>query len=269
MHQLGVYYILRARGYSPGDADRMAGFSQYVDQDLSTEPLRANPWTQLAVGVNNAAIQTRVFFHFIGSTETTPTVRNDIRARERVAQTFAMLTSGRKRERAAGLILAGVAMHTFLDTYAHEGFTGYPSSKINTRADTWPLARVGHVDTGELGHAPDRPYNNVDKAIEALHALYDLVPESGQDKRIPWYKLEPELRIALSAHQPELADRMATMQKLIQTRFGDTMNLDMQRFANEGPMFRRYTEDWRERTERTEATRPEATTPSIPVAPLR
>ena len=146
---------------------------------------------------------------------------HDVRAREQVAQTFAMLTSGRPRERAAGLMLAGVAMHTFLDTYAHEGFTAYPSTQINTRTDLWPLARVGHIDAPEQGHAPDRPYNEVNKALEALHALYDLIAQSGQGKRISWYKLEPELRIALSARQPVLADRMATMGRLIRTRFGD------------------------------------------------
>ena len=264
MHQLGVYYILRARGYSPGQADRMAGFSQYVDEDPATEPVRLSG-RELSVGINRNAVQTRVFFHFIGSTENTPTVQNDVRARARVAQTFAMLTSRTTRERAAGQILAGAAMHTFLDTFSHEGFTGHLSSQINTRTGGIPgIARAGHADTAEGGHAPDRPYNDVDKALTALHSLYDLIPESRQGKSIPWYEIELELRIALSVRQPDLADRMATMERLIRSRFGDSMNLDMTRFANEGPMYRRYTEDWRRNTERTEAAQP-----PINIGPLR
>jgi RHS repeat-associated protein len=270
MHQLGVYYVLRARGYNPGLADRIAGYSQFVDEDPTTEPVRTSPVRTLSVGVNPGAVRSRVFFHFIGSTATTPTVRNDPQARRRVTEAFAGLRSEREQERAQSQILAGTASHTFLDTFSHEGFTGHASADLNTRTDTWRLPRAGHVDAAEGGHAPDRPYNDVDKALEALHALYDLVPEGTGSKPQSWYAIEFELRIALSARQPNLADRMATMSNLIRNRFGDTVNLDMSRFEAEGPMYRGWVDTWRWSTEKAEAATPAApAAPAVPVAPLR
>jgi hypothetical protein len=85
--------------------------------------------------------------------------------------------------------------------------------------------------------------------------MYDLVPE-GPGKRQPWFTLQLELRIALSARQPDLAGRIATMTELIQRRFGDKVDLDMKRFENLGPMCRNWVDVWRWSTERKESVAP-------------
>ena len=77
------------------------------------------------------------------------------------------------------------------------------------------------TDAAEGGHAPDNPYNDVPKALEAATTIYDLIPDqpccsSGLDRST----VQSDLETAFSFHDPDDDSRAANMQRLIHRRFG-------------------------------------------------
>jgi hypothetical protein len=181
-HYYVVYIVLRAKGYRQIAANRLAGFSQYVDDNPATEPIAVSE-------------DTRMRFHFAGSDPTHPTTRNQVSARTLVVDSFQRYL----RDEPDGVYVAGQSLHLLADTFAHETFTAWPSYEVNCRR-WFSIAQfcVGHADTPEWGHAPDRPYNDVDRAMEAAKTIHDTV-EPGGGTETAWSAIEADLRRALTA----------------------------------------------------------------------
>lgn len=222
-----VYYIMRARGYSASDSNRIAGFSQYVDNNSKTEPLYTSA-------------KNRAEHHFIGSSEDSATVRNNPEARSRVEDAFGRYGRGEQ----GSVYRLGDALHGFADTFAHEGFTAWHSDAINTRTGS-VRPNTGHADAAEGGHAPDRPYNDTDKAIAAAKAIFDLTPGApGSEKQQrSWADVEKSLRAGLS-YNPNEPDaeknetkRADNMSNIIKKDFGDDAKYNEKDFAKEKAQF--------------------------------
>lgn len=154
-HYYAIYYLFRSKCYSEKDANTVAWSSQHVDDVPATEPIYTSA-------------ENRARFHFHGSGPETATTRNpgDLAGRIRTA-----LGNG-----SGDLNAASVLLHTYADTWSHEGFTAWHNSRINRRTGS-ARPNIGHADAAEDGHAPDRPYNDVAKALEATWAIFELIPD--------------------------------------------------------------------------------------------
>jgi hypothetical protein len=180
VHFYVVYLLLRSKGYTAVDSQQFAGFSQYVDDNARTEPIYC--W-----------FPRRAKFHFSESGPQWPTPANAQTARAQVTEAFAQFNAGRWK----GRYLIGAALHLFADTYSHQGFTAWDSPDVNTRLGRRVL-KIGHWDTADGGHAPDRPHNTPQTALDAASELYQLIPAGG-GRAVDWPVLEPLLRNAFSA----------------------------------------------------------------------
>ena len=106
----------------------------------------------------------------------------------------------------------GVALHTFADSFAHEGFSAEVNPENSCRNFLSWLP--GH---GECWEHPDQPYEDPDKAAEAALAIYDqirrfgeaqgLVSGSGGLSSIERRKLQETLRGMFHSYQGSLGRR--------------------------------------------------------------
>jgi RHS repeat-associated protein len=249
-----ISYLARAAGISGKVADTIASYSQFVDDNKATEPVRSrlingSKSEDISSGVTERDVAIRRFFHFPGSSPTKGVSRNDASARARVEDSIgawknAQLAPGPAKTNA--LMRLGANLHTLADTWPHEGFTADPSAEINTRTKRIPeFSRAGHADAAEEGHAPDKPYNDVDRAIEAAKVIYDLLGQMGNGKATPWEQLEPELRKAFSAKESDPKKREDAILDMVQKRFGDKPTYDLDNLSSYRPMFDRQMEDLR------------------------
>ena len=197
-HYYAIYYMLRAKEYSQAAADNLAGFSQYVDNNRKTDA------TKIFYNPKRSAR-----FHFPGATATTPTVRNDPTAKQNLIDAFASKGTGRTAR-------IGAALHTYADSWGHEGFTPWWNTKINARTGSW-RPNIGHADTAEGGLAPDMPYNDIDKAIDAAKNIYANIPSKSACPE-EFKSLEQELRQQFST-QGDNNTRVKAFQNLISEKF--------------------------------------------------
>ena len=135
-HFYTIFYLARLKCFDKFDAKRLADASQRIDDFDETEPL----WTDE---------YTRTRWHFHGSSSKLATKRAPA---DLAAYLAGELSSG-------SLQLAGYALHTFADSWSHEGFSGF-STLLNKRNGLWPFG-PGHLDTDEFGTSPDLPFNDV------------------------------------------------------------------------------------------------------------
>jgi RHS repeat-associated protein len=206
VHFYVVYTVFRARGWDHDTAYRAAGWSQYVDDDPATTPFSGLGSTILGIrkyGGENATNELLLKqFHFWGSRKTATTKRNPPDLREKVVLQIgdwytACAKGGEIDDTHRRRIEArlGVLLHTWADTYAHEGFTAY-ESPLNRREGSEFRPDRGHADDYEAGNYPDNAYNDVEKALEFAKVLYTLIPR-GPEKHVPWHVLEKQLRSSL------------------------------------------------------------------------
>jgi len=202
-----IYFLLRAKCFSKEDATAIASASQGVDDSSHTQPISpasANPSSPnfpfspenigqafSGGGLNNGLNPEQLAqYHFAGAGPNTATTRNHPTARTRTASQLAQWKNG-----SGDAQETGIALHLYADTWAHEGFTPWYNKKINKREGRFPYVYIGHADAPEGGHAPDRPYNDVNKALEAARNIYDLIPDRSEGSGVPSFgSLEPELR---------------------------------------------------------------------------
>lgn len=244
-HFYTVYTVLRARGWEHDVSYRVAGWSQYVDDDAATIPYAGvgNAMTGRNGGSNyrNTALMRQ--FHFWGSDATTATVRNPDDLHELLVNQVSefnhapnQLTDLQRRAEAR----LGVLLHTFADSYAHEGFTAWHNNEINTRTGSSRPNR-GHADAAEGGNAPDNCYNDLDRSLAAAKVLYSLFPR-GSGKHVPWHVLERELRGTLGAvpanvrgdnwnEERSIAAQVAASRQLIQRLFRSDVQYNSADFA--------------------------------------
>ena len=217
--------MLRCKGFDSAVSNQLSGFSQYVDDNARTEPIYCWP-------------STRAKFHFVGSNSNTATKRNDSTAQADLTEAFGQWLSGDP----AAKYRVGWKLHLFADTFSHEGFTAYWNNKINEREGSL-RPRMGHADAPEDGHAPDRPYNDPTRAVEAATAIYRAIPSRGEVAGVCWDAIRPELEIIFDGKSNGghrgLTERVAALQALIAKAFSEHPVYDRREFAKERKEFER------------------------------
>jgi len=223
-HYYVVYAILRAKGYSPAEANRIAGFSQFVDDNPATEPIYTNA-------------QNRKTFHFDGSDSDRPTTRGYEQTQEDVRVAFAGYLA--RPGEPTTIYRLGQLLHLLADTFSHDSFTAWWNPRVNCPDSAVPLVCTGHSNTPERGHAPDRPYNNEEKALAAARSIYDLAPAAPGAIVRPWADLESGLLTAMkrnTAATAEIEYRTIRMRDLMQL-FGDAPGYNKRLFREETDAF--------------------------------
>ena len=203
MHFYGIYTVLRAKGWSHEAAFRVASWSQYIDDYSGTTPwISKTAWVKGEPGSKNYQnTGLMVQFHFWASESDKATSANSCDLVGLVEVTIMDLTELDASEHDLKIrkeARLGAQLHTYLDTFAHDGFTAWHNNEINTREGS-KRPNTGHADAPEGGNAPDNAYNDIEKALEALHRVYDMVPLRSDSKHVPWHVLEKELRATFAA----------------------------------------------------------------------
>ncbi|MFH1286521.1 MAG: DUF6765 family protein [Candidatus Magasanikbacteria bacterium] len=137
-HYYNVYYLARMAGLEHDVANSIATYSQYVDDDDKT-----NPWQPLNLGKVEA-------FHFYGSGKTDTTIKNPSEIRDMVQDALNQ----------KDYIKAGMLLHVYADSWSHDSYSAYTG---------------GHIYDG---HDPDRPYKDVNKAMDASYSIYYLLSDA-------------------------------------------------------------------------------------------
>ena len=81
----------------------------------------------------------------------------------------------------------GIALHSFGDSFAHEGFS-WAHEEANSRPGFWTflIPSIGH---GEAFHSPDRPSTDVARSVDAAIAILRLIqaytPSASPDRHHP------------------------------------------------------------------------------------
>ncbi len=219
-HFSAIYYLFKARCYPDHMVESVAYCSQAVDNHPETDPLRLGRWVWwLGPALARQSINDLRDYHFWESSPSRATVRNPQTLRQRV----------RRAIRNRDMIDAGRWLHTYADSWAHEGFTAWPNDRINRRTSSWLGAGaqfIGHADAAEEGHAPDNPHNAVGKALQAAFAIYDLIGEyNGKDrpcncKSLPRWRIRTDFYRRFSEQMRDEETRYQRFNALISVRFG-------------------------------------------------
>ncbi|MEK7996719.1 MAG: DUF6765 family protein [Planctomycetota bacterium] len=214
-HYYLVYAVLRVNGYSAHDADRFAGFSQFVDDNPATEPLFTNA-------------ENRREFHFAGSGDRAATQADVMCIGTTPKRSLIGAFQDAQRRVGDGEYVAGQLLHLVADTFSHDKFTAWRSVRINCWAwgwRHWPVPCTGHSNTAEGGHAPDRPYNDVNRALAAAECIYQLTtPTAPPASAVSWFAVKADLGAAMtpsSASGRSLKIRVYKLRDVIKRWFGE------------------------------------------------
>ena len=207
-HYYAIYYLARASGFQQRFAKEIAWASQYVDDSEYTNPLNPANW-------KSRRLQT---FHF-AALGFEPTRRRNTVVRTNVGRAINLRR----------LIPLGIALHTYADSFGHEGYSAWTGS---TAPGVINFFFPGH---GSDGSEPDKPHNNVPKAIEAAKDIYEMLsalPGGGSWKEQParpWAEVMRRIRGAF-ASVPDLSTsddlqeeaRCRVWRRLIEVDFSET-----------------------------------------------
>lgn len=239
-HYYCIGVLARAAGFTSDDALTIAYASQYVDDSTESEPIRVgdlmfDPVRTAHIGLKayNWSTQKRVYipFHFIppepirSSSDTFVTAPNSPFALMILKEAY------KERLELRRLCRIGVVLHTFADTWAHQGFSGRRHKENDVtnihhrRGDNWEYLlwenfyldfppKVGHA---EAGYFPDQSFliwkytrkvknekverNNMKEFLTAAETIYHQlceVDKSKSDTPTPWGDIEAGIRELLA-----------------------------------------------------------------------
>jgi RHS repeat-associated protein len=150
------YYVVYLLAYlAIGDqpaAERIAWVSQFVDNSSVTSPMTKNPEALIFHFLDTAGTGTPM------GPENTTAVRlvNDaIQSRDEVR--------------------LGITLHTYADTFAHEGYTWIYGSPLADKGSYGGYAYAPAIGHLRAGHRPDYPFLQAKKAANAAVAIYDYI----------------------------------------------------------------------------------------------
>jgi hypothetical protein len=128
-----------------------------------------------------------------------------------------------------GLIALGIALHSWADTFSHEGFIGAHDPR-NKRENSNFRPTIGHADAPEGGRYPDRPYHDVPKAMAAARSIFEILATEARLRGYakysrfvgarPWAAIERSVR-RLFAFQGTLEERADRWRGAILADFGE------------------------------------------------
>ena len=168
-HFYAIYLIARDSGFTAPEATQLAALGEYVDWDPRTEPLKIDGYNQ------------RRLYHFNCSSEpgAAMTRQNSPYAKHNINEAL----------KHNDLVWLGMALHTYLDSYGHEGFG--------------PL--VGHVDHLPWIHWPDEPFTNPAKFQKMTDAVYAILKQyrTNNNLSIPRRQLTSDDYYAYATFTPD------------------------------------------------------------------
>jgi len=255
-HYATIKVLAHQAGFSLPDSQLIAYASQYVDdavahnemklnedpgipdiryKDMIFDPIcTAHKDLDYAKGVINRKSRKLVYvcFHFIpslmGATDISrrKVVKDGKPAREQVIDALNAWNENKKarEEKRRALIAVGVALHSYADTWSHQGFSGFWDSdnndisnletgprgqstlcKIASKFISYAAPDIGHA---ELGKLPDRSdivwrckppkrtpegESNCEEFLEASRTILDLLSNTTK-KGKPWNDIKAKLR---------------------------------------------------------------------------
>ncbi len=264
-HYYAVAVLARAAGFRHEEAVTIAYASQYVDDATESEPIGVGETlfepvrtAYLGLRATSWSVQKRIYipFHFVppepilGGPANFVTRANSPLARELVK------AAAREKGRAGWLCRLGVALHTYADSWAHEGFSGrlHPENDIEDihqkregrwRALTWAnlawdfLPDLGHAEAGNL---PDLAWvtwsyrqpgssmpvlrENPRLFTRAARAIYGRLRRLLGPRvvaQVPWRDLAGEVARLLADAQEEAVRRCRAWQGLYRDLFGEEL----------------------------------------------
>jgi len=203
-HYYAVYFVLRAKGFSAKEAHAIAGYSQYNDDNDWTEPLFCG-------------IEKRHRFHFASKDVTVPTQRDEPGARNNLKEQWKNYINS---SISGATELLGAALHTYADTWSHEGFSAQYDPKVN-KGD---FPQIGHAG---MDHIPDEPAQDPKKALDALKHIYDLTPDKEGEVYFTWEQIKDDVYDTFEqfcdsdlSHEEQVAQRVYEWKTLIRKYFG-------------------------------------------------
>ena len=273
-HYYVIYYLFRSKGWTANDAREVAGFSQYTDDDPTTTPMPTNyadynasrtakfhfyltpADRQPSATGEHTDFGSRLSSLFTGNDN--PVKRDPPDLRDRIKSLFASYADDKSY-----VYELGAAIHTYADTWAHEGFSAVHSDHTNKRIGSI-RPNIGHADADEDGHAPDHPYNDIPKALDAAEHIWQLIPAvRGAPNQIPWSTIKSDLTNAFKVDPlrwgttvlvgprqsprrvpwtPTDQQRIEAIQKQIVMRFKDNRHdfaYDLNRYSSRAADFQR------------------------------
>ena len=258
-HCVGV--ITKAAGFSSPDALTIAYASQYVDDSTESEPIRDGDLifdpvrtAHLGLKAYEWPIQKKVYipFHFIppepmwSPGDTFATIPDSRFAR------MILEDAGKEQHEPLRLYRIGVALHTFADTWSHQGFSGREHKENDVESiehregKKWKhllleniyldvLPQIGHT---EADYFPDQPFlrwrytkketnevierNNTKDFLKAAKTIYDQMFEvewSKSETPIPWKQIEPGIQELLAYREKDVEIRCERWRERFQGMF--------------------------------------------------
>ena len=224
-HYYVVGFLILMKGWDMESASEIAGWSQYVDENSKTDSFDLFHPEVVA------------YYHFPGSTKKKVTLRNPLWVKQRVqkyANEYLNHIEGSD-------VRLGRWLHTYADSWAHEGFTGY-GSNLNKRTGSI-RPNIGHADADWGGHAPDVIALDVEKALEAAKQIYQTLPK-GPSGEADWEQcVEPELREIFTInkyHENYKKAEKIIINSILQKEllyFGDILKFDSSLFKKKNSYF--------------------------------
>jgi len=282
IHYYGIGFIARAAGFPKKSSLKVAYASQYVDDSTESVAIRIGEGTFDTVRTahlgpeawtNHVHKSVYVPFHFLPEKPFTRLTDSYVTVPESELADLVIQRALEEQEERDRLIAIGIAMHTFADTFAHQGFTGRDDVENQVErlermedgewnsADFWNL--LGHVLRG-VGHLladsyPDYPWmkfryytpasrkrvnrsnsETFERALKAMYERLSAMPDA-TDEKIPWAQIVETIRNIISIEEEELVPRIYGWIVL----YGDTFR-DIRGYRNiQG--YRYMPLQWRER----------------------
>ncbi len=206
-HYYAVYYLAREADFSQDEAAQISWASQFVDDSATTRPYPGGGPLPLFWGSLESLPGRLYSFHFV-SPEWHPVKR---------ANPIAKLNLIRA-ERTGNLISLGIALHSWADTWAHEGFTGLLNPRggighfFDLRYGIAGSVAISISRGGLYNQAPDQPYRAGEKALEAARTSYNFLESAAIARgRVPtwWSHIEKDVRTTFDVEGNEDARSLA------------------------------------------------------------
>jgi len=260
-HYYCIGVLAKAAGFDKGDALTIAYASQYVDDSTESEPVRVgelmfDPVRTAHLGLKafDWSIQKRVYipFHFIPPNPIRSIQDTFVTAPNSPFALRILKEACEEQLELRRLCRIGVALHTFADTWAHQGFSGREhkendvESIYHREGKRWKhllwenfyldvLPQVGHT---EAGYFPDQSFltwkyirkltnemvnrNNTNEFLTAAKTIYHQlrqVDKSKSDTPIPWGDIETGIRDLLTDREQDIGKRCGRWKERFQYMF--------------------------------------------------
>ena len=256
-HYYCIGVLAKAAGFNVNDALTIAYASQYVDDSTESKPIRSSEHNIIFDPVRTAhiglkayewSVQKRVYipFHFIPAK---PIRFADDSYVTEPDSDFAQLILEEACKEKPGLFRLcriGVALHTYADTWAHQGFSGREHRENDVESihiyqnddeeheNDWKrliwenlyldlLPQIGHA---EAGYFPDQPFQiwkckmgatdeeiareNPKEFLTAAESIYKKLREADKsepDTPIPWGNIKTEIENMLKNSEDDIKER--------------------------------------------------------------